>query len=143
LSVVAHFAPKGSPDSAIGPPDLAIPLEQGIMDGGSEPGTLNGETTHISGDPTKGTEIKQHLTSQQHCRSSGPSLHTAEILGFRSIWPNSFLPLKGVPRDWHFALRSGLTNLLYHTWIAPSTILSLVTLPLKSNTLEPFVTAKI
>jgi hypothetical protein len=45
LSVVAHFAPKGSPDPAIGPPDLAIRLEQGSIDGDSEPATLNGRTT--------------------------------------------------------------------------------------------------
>jgi hypothetical protein len=49
LGVVAHFAPKGSPDPAIGPPDLAIRLEQGRIDGGGEPATLNGETTQTRG----------------------------------------------------------------------------------------------
>jgi hypothetical protein len=37
--VVAHFAPKGSADPAIGLPDLAIRLEQGRRDGSSEPAT--------------------------------------------------------------------------------------------------------
>ena len=37
---------------------------------------------------------------------------------------DSFLPLKGAPQDWHFALRGGLTILVYHTWIVLSTILS-------------------
>jgi hypothetical protein len=79
------------------------------------------DTPCISGDPTKGTAIKQHLASQQLCRSNRPGLHNAEIRGFEVIWRNSFLPLIGAPQDWHSALRSGPATEVYHTWIAPST----------------------
>jgi len=48
LSVVFCFALKGSPDPAVGPPDLTIRLERGPTDEGIKPTTLDRGTIVFS-----------------------------------------------------------------------------------------------